>query len=211
MDTTTILFLHGWGGDEDSFSSILPYFKKFYTCLTPSPRIPHPWTLEDYTESIEKLLDESGVTSCHIIAHSFGARIAALLVTRNANRYGNLVLTGAAGLRRRKSFYKRLRVFLHKRRILKNKGSYDYRNLSDTEKITFKNVVNRDLASEFAQIKNPTLLVFGRNDKQTPQSMGKRMNKLIENSKLVIYKSSAHFPFIDNPDRFIVDTVNSLS
>ena len=199
MDTSkdTLLFLHGWGGDENSFAPLLPYFRIKYNCLAPTFSPPHPWTLEDYADFVEKFLDQHSIEHCHIIAHSFGARITALLVTRNPLRYGKLVLAGAAGLRM-PSLRTKLRLKLRK-------PSKDYLAMPPEGKQTFKNIVNRDLSPEIANIQNKTLLIFGRNDKSTPVKMGRRWEKLMSDSKLVIYKNSGHFPYIDQTGRFIRD------
>lgn len=209
----TILFLHGWGGDQNSFSNIMPYLQRTHRCLSISmPTVPSDvWQLEDYALMVEKFLDDARVEQCHIIAHSFGARVAVLLVNRNPQRFKKLVLTGAAGIRKKLSLYRRFRIWLHKRGIWKSLGSPDYQNLSRIGKLTFQNIVNRDLSRDITKISHPTLLVFGKRDKSTPVWMGKRWARLSPNAKLLIYKNSGHFAYLDEPSRFLVDTTNSLS
>jgi len=119
----TILFLHGWGGNEQSFAPIMPVLKKHFRCITlgmpmfnnnDTDEPGTPWTLEDYANHVENYLDSLGVTKCHIVAHSFGARVTCLLVTRNPKRYEKLILTGAAGIRPRQKIRTMLKIWSYK-------------------------------------------------------------------------------------------------
>ncbi|MCL2850829.1 MAG: alpha/beta hydrolase [Firmicutes bacterium] len=223
----TILFLHGWGGNEYSFAPILPMFEKHFKCISLSlPMFQRengenepdkPWTLEDYAEFIERKLDEHQVEKCHIVAHSFGCRVAVLLVRRNAERFKKLVMTGAAGIKKRRSIRTMLKILIYKARkklasifgrefVSKNTGSEDYKKLSDYGKITFHNVIRRDLRYQISQIEHDTLLVFGSMDKATPVKLGKKWYKLAKNAKLKVYEKSGHFCYIDERERFIVDS-----
>ncbi|MCL2587366.1 MAG: alpha/beta hydrolase [Firmicutes bacterium] len=203
MDTSKefLLFLHGWGGNEDSFEPILPFFRRGFTCLTPSFIPKHPWCIETYTDLVEAYLDGNNVKKCHIIAHSFGARVTVLLLNRNPDRFDKVVLTGAAGIRH---------ISLKARwRRLRKRASPDYLAMPLEGRKTFQNIVNRDLTPEIANIKHPTLLIFGKHDKSIPVSVGRRWRKLLINSELTVYNNSGHFPFIDESSRFIRD-VNDI-
>lgn len=225
----TILFLHGWGTNSSIFVRVMSFFENLsvdYKILaldlpmfacgdSDSPGA--PWGLENYSDYVEQFLDKEGVENCHIIAHSFGARVAVLLCTRNLGRFGKLVLTGAAGLRKRLSFCKCLRVRFHKMGIWKNKGSEDYRKLTHTGKVTFQNILRRDLSGEIANLKNPTLLIWGRKDSATPLKMGKKWLRLQNKgwtkqkpARILIYRDSGHFCFLDEPERFIRDAHSFL-
>jgi len=219
----TILFLHGWGGDENSFANILPFFSKYFNCLTPSlPMFQKdqdspdtPWTLDNYADYVEKYLDSHNVEKCHIMAHSFGARVTTILVTRNPDRFERIVLTGAAGIRRRKlSTFIKIKFYKLKRKLgfkQKSGGSSDYQKLTNIGRKTFQNIINRDLRPEIKQITNHTLLIFGKKDTSTPVKLGKKWAKLSPNAKLLIYKQRGHFAFIDETSRFIKDSHKFLS
>ena len=232
----TVLFLHGWGGDENSFAPVISMFEKQFKCVNlkfpqfqqddpalgtkeNSPDQIKPWTLEDYANFVERRLDELGIEKCHIVGHSFGARVAVLLVGRNPERFEKLVLTGAAGIRKRRSFKTILKIlwFKIKKKVGKifgrkvvSGGSEDYRKLSDVGKVTFHNVIRRDLSAEIAKIAHSTLLIFGGNDRATPVRLGKKWQKLAQVALLKIYQYSGHFCFIDEPERFIVDVFSFL-
>jgi pimeloyl-ACP methyl ester carboxylesterase len=207
-----ILFLHGWGGDENSFASVLPYFRTKYNCICVAmPRNQDvTWTLDDYADFVRAELDRLGVRKAHIICHSFGARVAVLLVTAQPKRFGALVMSGPAGLRRRFNLWVWLRIRLHKMGIIRGKGSPDYRVLSRAGKITFQNIIKRDLSPEIARIVNPTLLIWGEKDTAIKKYMVKRWTKLNTCTRLETYKNSGHFCFMDSPAKFIIDVEEFL-
>jgi len=215
----TLLLLHGWGGDECSFAPILPSLLKKFNCLAPAmpmfkkgeSSVPNAWTLEDYADYVENYLDQLNVKKCHILAHSFGCRVTILLALRNPDRYEKFLFTGAAGIKPRRSVRIRMKILWNKfmRKIggKKDRGSADYRALSDTGKLTFQNVLRRDLSKEISLVQNETLLLFGKHDKATPPWMGRKWKNLSPNAKLVIYNKSGHFAYIDEKNRFISDAV----
>lgn len=199
--------MHGWGGDEKSFSNILPFFRSNYSCVCVKfPKEPEtPWTLEDYADLVFAELDRQGIQSTHIIAHSFGARVATLLIAMQPQRFGRLVLTGPAGIKPRFRLWRWIRIRLHKAKIIKSRGSSDYRVLSHSGKITFQNIIKRELTQEISKITSPTLIIWGTKDKAVKKYMILRWTKLNAYTTIKIYRNASHFCFLDSPARFTVD------
>ena len=217
--------LHGWGGDERSFANIVPFFGKHFRCLVPSMPMfqsadvlspGKPWKLEDYADFIIKYLDEHKVEKCHILGHSFGCRVAALLAAYRPERFGRLVFTGAAGIRPRRKPNIVAKIWWHKtcRRLgvkrRKSAGSADYQKLTPAGKVTFQNILRRDVSDEITKVLHPTLLIFGKNDTATPPYLGRRWRRLAPDARLVIYERSGHFCYVDEAARFSIDTLNFL-
>ena len=69
-------------------------------------------------------------------------------------------------------------------------------------KQSFIKIVNEYLDDKLTLIKNQTLILHGKRDKETPLYMAKRLNKKIVNSKLIVLKDAGHFAFIDRPHKF---------
>ena len=208
-----ILFLHGWGGDENSFASIAPFFKKHYNCVFirfPTDP-PEPWCLDNYANLVMEKINQQGIDKCHIIAHSFGARVASLLLNHYPKRFDRIVLTGPAGIPKHFSLWLWLKIRFNKLFRRKNAGSSDYRKLTSIGKQTFKNIIGRDLRPEIRQIVHKTLIIWGNRDKAIPRYMVKLWTNLNTNTKLITYKGNGHFCFIDSPTRFIIDTQEFLS
>jgi pimeloyl-ACP methyl ester carboxylesterase len=69
-------------------------------------------------------------------------------------------------------------------------------------KESFVKIVNEHLDDVVGLIKNPTLIINGKEDKETPLYMAKKLNKLIHDSTLSVYEGAGHFCFIDSPIKF---------
>ena len=214
-----VLFLHGWGGSIDSFMfctkalndtpCILIDFPPFGQSSEPL----EPWTVKDYTELVINICNQLNIKKVNIVAHSFGGRVAIELASKT-NMVKNMLLTGSAGLKK-KSFkviikeriYK-LQKFLSKLNLYsKNKllcrGSDDYKNLSEVMKKTFVNIVNYDQTKLLAKINVPTLLVWGKLDKQTPFYFTKIFKKHIKDCEVVSFDGLGHFAYLQKPNTFI--------
>ncbi|MDR0384020.1 MAG: alpha/beta hydrolase [Christensenellaceae bacterium] len=187
----TILFLHGWGGNSNSFLPIINYFKNFYNCIAPTFPIPENkvFILKDFVAMVQDIKCD------YIIAHSFGARIAVFL---NCEK---MVITGGAGLKPKTNLIKWIKKKL-------KIPSADYRVLNNLQKQTFKNIINYDISKDIKQ--TPTLLICGQRDKATPVYMAKKWHKINGNSILKIYKNCGHFAYLENKERFIKDVEQFL-
>ncbi|WP_132424561.1 alpha/beta fold hydrolase [Pseudonocardia endophytica] len=106
-----LLFLHGTGPGatgELSFRPVLPALAT-YRCLVPDlvgfGRSDHPETVPDgpgpwfahRVDAVVRLLDELGLDRVHLVAHSYGARVALELMLRSPGRVGRAVLVAAGG------------------------------------------------------------------------------------------------------------------
>ena len=218
----TFLFLHGWGGSADSFRPISEYFARAtfggQACRVLAPSLPCPpravYTLEDYADDVERYLRDNQVTRCVVIAHSFGARLVAILNARQPQLFSAIIITGGAGLPTRRSFVVRWRIWWYKlRRRLGwrvSGGSADYRQLDDNGKQTFQNIIHRNLSREVQTITAPTLLIWGSADRDTPLKQMRRWCRLVPHARKVIYKRQGHFAYLQDSARFINDVVRFL-
>ena len=57
-------------------------------------------------------------------------------------------------------------------------------------------------AEDFAAIRAPTLLVWGRHDPLVLLSMGRRLEQAIPGARLSVFEESGHLPMIEEPERF---------
>ena len=60
----------------------------------------------------------------------------------------------------------------------------------------FIKTVSEDLTDVAAKVSCPTLLVFGRNDTETPVEMGERLTKLIPSAQLVVLEGFGHLDIL---------------
>lgn len=209
-----MLYLHGWGGSVDSFKylttslnykNILIDFPPFGESEEPKT----PYTLFDYAEIVYKILEKENAKKINIICHSFGARVAILLISMYNVDVEKLIITAGAGIKPKNKIKKIFRKIKYK--IIKkiNKkylaGSSDYKKLSNVMKKTFSNIINLDIAPYAKKVNSKTLLIYGNRDKETPIYMAKKLNKYIKNSRLIIYKNCGHFAYLENNVQFLID------
>ena len=81
-------------------------------------------------------------------------------------------------------------------------GSADYKALSPEMRKTFVKVVGYDQSALLSHIKNPTLLIWGDRDTETPLWMGQQMEKEIADSGLVVLEGGTHFAYLEQATRF---------
>lgn len=167
------------------------------------------YSLSDYCEDIKTYLKENKIFRPHVIAHSFGVRVAVKLASENAELFDKIVITGGAGLKPRrnlkyiakKTAFKIAKPFLSKDK-LERFYSKDYLALSPIMRESFIKIVNEHLDERVEKIKNPTLIIHGEKDRETPPYTAKKFHKKIANSKLIFIKGAGHFAFIDDPVKF---------
>ena len=203
-----------------------------------SGRPPEPWGVPEYAACIREVQEQTGCVPCDVIAHSFGARVALWLASKageeNRSPFRRIILTGAAGIRKppspesqkRSAEYQRLKKWnqgLKRMKIfgalpdqleekLRQKyGSADYNALDEEMRRTFVKVIQQDLTPCLAQIQNPTLLMFGDQDTETPLWMGQKMAELIPDAGLVTLTGGSHFAYLEQLDTFMTIANTFLS
>lgn len=208
--------MHGYLSSGSAFLAQRRFFDREYQTFAPDFKgfgnnlgMDYPYSLSDYVSDLKEYAYKNGIKKPHAVAHSFGARVALKLAAEDEEFFDSLVLTGAAGLKAKKTLKKRVKAaeffFLSKfikKEKLKRFYSPDYLALNDVMKRSFVKIVNESLNSVLPNIKNRTLLIFGDKDTETPLYMAKRLHNGIKNSKLTVIKNAGHFVFIDKPATF---------
>lgn len=210
------VFLHGWGGGSDlilplaqnlchlnDLTCLLIDFPPFGNSATPKT----VWTIEDYAEMTAQIINEilriQHFESVNLVGHSFGGRVCIILASKQEIPIEKVVLLGSAGIKPRFNLVTKCKIIKYKickRLGIKNAekmGSTDYKKLPKSMKQTFNNIVNCDLSSKLKNITQKTFIIFGKNDKETPVYMAKKLHKYITNSRLLIIENAGHFVYLD--------------
>lgn len=223
-----LLLLHGWGTSQELFAPVLPALESGRTLILPdlpgfgeTPAPPAAWSVHDYARWVIALLDRLGVTTCDVIGHSNGGRIAIALAAEHPARFAKVVLVDSSGIRHAPSLRQRLRVRTYKllraierARIVpawlreraaaraNRRGSSDYRAASGAMRGTLVRLVNEDLTPMLGRIKASVLLIWGAHDEDTPLSDARVMERLIPDAGLVVFENAGHYSYLEEPARF---------
>lgn len=165
------------------------------------------WNIFTYAGMLMSLCEHLSIEKADFLGHSFGGRIAIIISAVKRSLVRSLVLVDSAGMKPRRKIRYYFRLFSFKiRRYLHLKtsgyGSKDYMALSPEMQQTFKSIVGTYLEVYAKKIFVPTLIVWGKKDKETPLYMAKRLNRLIKDSRLEIIDNGGHFSFLDCPLEF---------
>ena len=225
---TTILLLHGWGGSLNSFRSLENHLvKNNFSVITldfpgfgGSDLPKFDWSLDDYVKVVFELLQAEQITKVCVVGHSFGGRVAICLASEHPSLVEKLVLVDSAGIKPKFSLLKSIKIWRYKflkklkkigwiKRDLSNFGSEDYKAMPPELKPVFNRIVARDLCEEAKKIQSSTLIVWGKNDKDTPFYMAKKLNKCIKDSAIITF-DGGHFAYLNHNYEFCTILENFL-
>lgn len=204
----TVIFLHGWGGDKNSFIRTINLLRNKYNTLSITMPTTKPtvtiWTLHDYLDLILSIMQLHNITNPIIVCHSFGFRITSLMNQRNDIKA--IIITGGAGVKFSNIFRKIIKnnqLLLLKsqkfKHLYKKIASPDYQSLHPINKETFKNIVNLN-TKNLIKFTCPILLFWGKRDTATPLKIAKLLRK--ENHAKLNVVDSDHFAYIHESNYF---------
>lgn len=228
-----VVVLHGWGAHIEAIGPIVtPLVEQTEVLALDLPGFgesgdpPEPWGSDDYARFVAALLDRAGISRCHLVGHSRGGAIAICLAARRPELVERMILVDSAGLRPKRGVRYRLRVALAKlgrllgllgppgrrlqERIRGRVASTDYLEASPAMRDTFRRVIAEDLSGLLPGIEQPCLLVWGKEDDDTPPWMGERMAELLPDGALVTLDGAGHFSYADQPAAFARTAIHFL-
>lgn len=210
-----VVFLHGYLSSKESFYPQIEYFSRFYrvTALDfpgfgGAEALDRPYSVSDYADWTQDALRELGIEFPHVIAHSFGGRVAVKCLSRG-DLFDRAVLCGCAGIipKRTPLYHMRVRAYKIAKRIAprfaeRRFGSAEYRTLSPVMRESYKKIVNEDLREDAKNICRPVLFINGEGDAETPLSSIEIYASRIRDSKIRVLKGCGHFAHLDDPLAF---------
>lgn len=210
-----LVFLHGYLSSKESFYPQTEYFsKKFRVTALDFPgfggaeSLPSAFSVSDYADWLSEALAELKIENPHVIAHSFGGRVAVKCLSRG-DAFDRAVLCGCAGIvPRRKLRYKmRVKTYRFVKKIApryaeKRFGSAEYRSLSPLMRESYKKIVNEDLREDAKKIDRPVLFINGDRDGETPLSSIEVYLSCVKGSRLCVLGGCGHFAHLENPLAF---------
>lgn len=219
-----MVLLHGLFGALSNFAGQIETFRHTHKVVVPLLPLLDLDLLHTTVGGLEKFLhrfiEARDYKEINLLGNSLGGHVGLMYVLRHPERIRSLILTGSSGL-----FENGMGDTYPKR------GDYDYirkkteltfydpnmatkelvDELYETVNIRIKAVkiialaksaIRNNLGEEVSQIKQPTLLIWGKNDAITPPFVGEEFHKLIPNSELHFIDRCGHAPMMERPEEF---------
>ncbi len=227
-----ILFLHGWGSNKESFNRIIQKMtnnQKYKLIAIDFPgfgesNMPNtPVGTKEYSEWIIQFIEKIGLNRVTLVGHSFGGRISIRIASSRPELVDKVILIDSAGIKPKRKLKNHLKVLSYKfakgflklvyrkekferemEELRKRFGSEDYRNSKPMMRQILIKVVNEDLTEYLPKIKAPTLIIWGDKDTETPIWMAEKMEKIIPDAGLVVFKGAGHYSYLEKPDDFVI-------
>ncbi|MBD3280062.1 alpha/beta fold hydrolase [Candidatus Dojkabacteria bacterium] len=217
-----IVLLHGWAktASSKSFEALQKELAKegfeSWAVDLPgfgdSPEAPEHYGIPEYAEEVARFVEEEiRDEEYYLFGHSFGGSLSAHIAAYLDPKPKAIILCNSAGIRYKtlkakialpfakafksiksilpKDFYNTLRRNIYYYFIRER----DYVDTSD-KKEQFVRVTNDDITETFKEVKLPTLIIWGRDDKVTPLSMGEKIHSLVEDSEMEVIEGRHGIP-----------------
>ena len=219
-----LMLLHGLFGALSNFSDLIEHFKHTHKVIVPilplyDLDLLHT-TVKGLAKHVQQFIDHKGYNQIHLLGNSIGGHVGLVYILNHPEKIKTLILTGSSGL-----FENAMGDSYPKR------GDYEYIRAKTAEtfydpavatkelvdevfEITnsrikvikiialAKSAIRHNLGDELGQIKVPTLLIWGKNDKVTPPFVAEDFHKLIPNSELAFIDQCGHAPMMEVPNAF---------
>ena len=219
-----LMLLHGLFGALSNFSDLIEKFKHTHKVVVPllplfDLDILHT-SVTGLAKHVHQFIETKGYDHIHLLGNSLGGHVSLVYVLKHPEKVKSLILTGSSGL-----FENAMGDTYPKR------GDYDYiknktaltfydpamatkelvdevfeitKNRLKVIKIIAlaKSAIRNNLGEELNQIKQPTLLIWGKNDTVTPPFVAEEFKKLIPNSELHFIDKCGHAPMMEVPAEF---------
>ena len=219
-----LMLLHGLFGALSNFSDLIEHFKHTHKVIVPilplyDLDLLHT-TVKGLAKHVQQFIDHKGYDQIHLLGNSLGGHVGLVYILNHPAKIKTLILTGSSGL-----FENAMGDSYPKR------GDYEYIRAKTSEtfydpavatkelvdevfEITnsrikvikiialAKSAIRNNLGEELGQIKVPTLLIWGKNDKVTPPFVAEDFHKLIPNSELAFIDQCGHAPMMEVPVAF---------
>ena len=228
-----LLLLHGLFGALSNFKDLIDYFSESYKVIVPMLPL---FELDIFHTSVgglakyvNRFIEARGLANVHLLGNSLGGHVALVHILKHPERIKTLTLTGSSGLFESgmgDSYPKR-----GNKEYIKKKSELTFYDpematdelVNEVFEITnnrikvikiialAKSAIRNNLGAELISIKQPTCLIWGKNDTITPPFVAEEFNKLIPNSELHFIDKCGHAPMMEVPEEFNIILEKFLS
>ena len=205
-----------------------------------STQVDEPISTQDLAKDTLGLMDHLGIDSAHIVGRSMGGAVAQHMALMSPERVKSLVLCASFAildplgrrvlLNMREALEWRLNWADHARHSVQNFVSADFFNNKQEQVKKIEALIggetrlpacyirqneacqNHDTTAQLAKIKQPTLIMAGKNDPICSLTATEIMSKGIQGSETILFDNASHFFLMEQADKFnhsLLDLLNS--
>ena len=218
-----IIFVHGSGGTHEVWKKQMNNIAaKVVVVNLPGHLEAHSAEMPDmetYVSAINKLLDNLKFDKVFLAGHSMGGAVALSYYLKHSDKVNGLILIGTGARLRvlpailelsKTSLSEMIKftgkIAYHKESVLKNSQLIeDHRKeiLQNAPQIVHNDYMicnNFDIMDKLEEIKVPTLIICGDDDKMTPVKYSKYMHDHINSSEMHIVEKAGHMVMLEQAD-----------
>ena len=223
-----LLILHGWGASSESWILLQRALSKegFRVIAIDLPgfgRTNPPataWGVQEYSSLVEQFVSAIGLDTFSLLGHSFGGQIAITFAVQNPEKIKKLILAAPPGIRRPPGVKEKLfsavskaaRIFLwfvpsknakeaFRKAVYRLMKRRDYVRAEGVMREVMQRVIREDLFSIFSQIRAPTLIIWGDDDRMVPVRDAYTLLREIPHSAVEIIPRAGQAPHLNTPEK----------
>ncbi|HLY45320.1 MAG TPA: alpha/beta fold hydrolase [Stellaceae bacterium] len=227
-----LIWAHGWGHTHQALLPLAEAMRRRAPSILldlpgfgASPPPPGAWSTADYADAIAEWLGRLPAGRRIWVAHSFGTRVGLQLAARHPELLAGLFLVAAAGLPPHRPPGARLRVAARRwafrllrrltpegparERLRERFGSADYRQAGALRGVLVK-AVGEDLSAPARAVRCPAVLLYGEDDRETPPEIGRRLDALMAQSRLIVLRGFDHWTVLTEGRHQIVQRLGEF-
>ncbi|HKX12728.1 MAG TPA: alpha/beta hydrolase [bacterium] len=226
-DGQTVILLHGFGGNAQfTWMRLMPVLAKRYHVIAPDMLASNflrlnakTYSVDAEVESVLRLMEGAHIAHADFVGLSVGGWVSLILALEHPEKVDRLVLVESAGLTTEIPELARLTLTDREKArrffsllfysppplpgfVLDQMIRSSTRIKTQYEAVfmgLIENSKQRLLDDRVGEIRKPTLVIHGRQDRVIPVAVGERLHQLIPGSQMVILEESGHAPVWDQP------------
>lgn len=227
MEEKRLLIIRGWRSKKEHWKKVIEKLENNgFEVISPDPpgfteRLPlkKPWKVDDYKDWFLNYTSKKGWEEFDVLGHSFGGAVAVKLAKSEPKKVKRLILVAPAlfGTKSPKTviFYIIakliqpffcLPIFRKKSAKIKKKlsllGIKEYYFEKGVMGKTLRNLSKENFKKILPFISQETLIIWGKDDKSISPKYAKKIKKILNKAKLIIFQNTGHHPHINIPEKF---------
>jgi pimeloyl-ACP methyl ester carboxylesterase len=220
-----IIIMHGLMGGLSNFDGVLEFFpKNGYKVVIPElPLYDLPilkTNIKNITTFIKEFIDLRGYKDIILLGNSLGGHIGLLTTKLYPDIVNALVITGSSGLYEsamgesypKRGDYEYIKekaenVFYDPSIATKEIVDEVYRTVNDRNKLIrtlaiAKSAIRHNMSKDLPKMKQPTCIIWGKQDNVTPPNVAEEFHEKLPNSSLYWIDKCGHAAMMEHPDEF---------